>query len=634
VDECGSSGVPAVVVISAGFREIGKEGARREAQLMDRIRHHGMRLIGPNCMGVLNTDDQVRMNATFAPTMPPPGGVSLLSQSGAMGVTILDYAAEYGIGIRNFASIGNKPDVSGNDLVEFWETDPETRVILMYLETFGNPRKFTRIARRVSRKKPIVVVKSGRSVAGARAATSHTGALAGKDLAVDALLAQCGVLRADTVEELFDLAMAFGSLPLPRGPRVAIVTNAGGPGIIIADACDAEGLEVCELSDRTRKSLANLFPEEASVRNPVDMIATATAESYRVALDVVMEDPNVDAAIAAFVPPLGVRQQDVAGAIVEAARKHPNTPVLAVLMGREGLPQGRAELQAAGLPAYIFPESAARALAALHSYARWLERPVQAPATFPADRHRVEEILERVTEAGREWVMEHEAYQILDAYGIPTIPHEVVDSADEAVAAARRLGFPVVLKVASPQIVHKSEVDGVRLDLRDETQVRDAFREVMATAAESEPDAEIVGMLVAPFRTEGQELILGMSTDPAFGPLLMVGLGGIYVETFADVAFRIPPVTEQEADEMIRSIRSFPLLEGVRGKEGIRLGSVVDAIQRLSQLVLANPRIEEIDVNPLLATSDGATAIDARIRLSRKVKAGEALSATAQYQPI
>jgi acetate---CoA ligase (ADP-forming) len=616
VDECGTRGVPGIVVISAGFREVGGEGIRREEQLMERVRRYGMRLVGPNCMGVLNTDPDFSMNATFAPTMPPAGNVSFLSQSGALGVTILDYAAEYGIGIRHFVSVGNKPDVSGNDLLEYWENDPDTRVILMYLETFGNPRRFTRIARRVARKKPIVVVKSGRTVAGARAATSHTGSLAGKDAAVDALLGQCGVFRANTVEELFDLAMALGTLPIPEGPRVAIVTNAGGPGIIIADACESEGLEVADLAPETTGRLEKVFPAEATLRNPVDMIATATAESYRVALDVVLDDPGVDAAIAAFVPPLGVRQQDVATAIVDAAGRHPTKPVLAVLMGREGLPQGRAELQAAGLPAYIFPESAVRALAALDRYRSWLERPLEAPATFPVDGDRVRAIVQAARADGREHLLEPEAYAVLDAYGIPVIPHRLVRSADEAAQAAEALGLPVVLKVVSPQVVHKSDVGGVRLDLRDGEQVRDAYRSLVEDVGSTLPDARIEGVLVAPFRREGRELILGMNLDPSFGPVLMFGLGGIYVETFRDVVFRVPPVTEGEAREMIRSIRSFPLLEGTRGEEAVDQDSIVEAIQRLAQLVQEQDAIAEVDVNPLMATPDGAAALDARIRLA------------------
>ncbi len=621
VDDCATRGVSALVVISAGFREIGEAGARREAELMERVHRHGMRLVGPNCMGILNTDPAIRMNATFAPTMPPPGPVSFLSQSGAMGVTILDYAAEYGIGIRNFVSVGNKPDVSGNDLLEYWEADPETRVVLMYLETFGNPRHFTRIARRVARKKPIVVVKSGRSSAGARAASSHTGALAGKDFAVDALLAQCGVLRANTVEELFDLAMAFGTLPLPEGNRVAIVTNAGGPGIIIADACEAEGLEVAEFASDTLARLESIFPEEASVRNPVDMIATANAESYRTALNVVLEDPNVDAAIAAFVPPLGVRQEDVAAAIVDAARRHPRRPVLAVLMGREGLPQGRAELQAAGVPGYIFPESAARSLAALWRYGQWLRRPVQAPTQFVVDRERVRGIVQAARSEGRDRLLEPEGYAVLDAYGIPVVPHALVRSEEEALEAAGNFGFPVVLKVVSPDVVHKTEVGGVRLNISDEESLRREYASMLDAIEANVPGSDVRGVLVSPLRQGARELILGMSTDPTFGPILMFGLGGIYVETFRDVSFRVPPVTELEAREMMASIRSFPLLSGVRGEPAIRFQPVVEALQRLSQLVLDHDSFAEIDVNPFLASSeDGESfALDVRVRLAPEI---------------
>ncbi|TVP74905.1 MAG: CoA-binding protein [Gemmatimonadales bacterium] len=615
VDECGEKGVSAIVVISAGFREVGGKGEEREARLMERVRRYGMRLVGPNCMGVLNTAEDVRMNATFAPTMPPAGPVSFLSQSGALGVTILDYAAEYGIGIRSFVSVGNKPDVSSNDVLEYWEADPGTRVILMYLETFGNPRHFTRIARRVARKKPIIVVKSGRTLAGARAASSHTGSLSGKDSAADALLAQCGVLRADTVEEVFDLAMAFGVSPLPAGNRVAIVTNAGGPGIIIADACEGEGLQVAEFSPETLERLHKVFPEEASVRNPVDMVASATAESYRVALEIVLEDPGVDAAIAAFVPPLGIRQSDVAQAIVAAHEGHRDTPILAVLMGRDGLPEGRAELQAAGIPAYIFPESAARALGAMDRHRRWVERPVQAPTRFPVEREEVRQIIEGARSKGRSRLLEHEAYRVLEGYGIPVVRHGLVRSEDEAVQVAAEIDGPVVLKVVSADIVHKTELGGVVLELEGEEEVRSGWTRLQAAISEGAPDAAIEGILVAEYRTRGRELILGMNTDPSFGPVLMFGLGGIYVETFRDVAFRLPPVTEMEAGELIREIRSFPILEGVRGEEGVCLDSVTQAIQRLSQLVLDHPALESLDVNPFLATPGGGVALDARIAL-------------------
>lgn len=615
VDECGAKGVPAVVVITAGFKEVGGAGIERERALVERVHRYGMRLVGPNCMGVLNTSPDVAMNATFAPTMPPPGPVSFMSQSGAMGVTILDYAAEYGIGIHHFVSVGNKADVSGNDLLEYWADDPETRVILMYLENFGNPRRFTRIARRVTRKKPIIVVKAGRTTAGARAASSHTGALAGLDVATDALLAQCGVIRVDTVQELFDVAMAFAAQPIPRGNAVAIVTNAGGPGIIIADACESAELHVAELAPSTQEALRTVFPEEASVRNPVDMIATATPDSYRIALDAVLGDPHIDAAIAAFVPPLGVRQEDVAGAIVEAAQRHPDKPALAVLMGREGLPQGRAQLQEAGIPAYIFPESAAHALAAMDRHRRWLQRPHGEVRTFAVDRGTVTATLDRAHACGRAWIGEAEALAVLDAYRIPTIQSRLACNADEAADAAQTLGFPVVLKIASPDIVHKSDVGGVRLDLRTPDEVRTAYASILERVRAASPDASVEGVLIQPYVRGGRATIIGMSTDPAFGPILMFGLGGVFVEALGDVAFRIQPVTDLDAHDMVRSIRGYRLLEGIRGEPPADLDTIIDAILRVSQLVGEHDRIAELDINPFLAFEDGGVAVDARIRL-------------------
>lgn len=614
VDQCGQKGIAGVAVITAGFREIGGDGVARERTLVDKVREHGMRLVGPNCMGLLNTEPSSSMNATFAPTMPPAGPMSFMSQSGALGVTILDYAAEYGIGIHHFVSVGNKPDVSGNDLLEYWENDDDTRVILMYLENFGNPRKFTRLARRITRKKPIVVVKSGRTRSGARAASSHTGALAAADVAVDALLAQCGVLRADSVEDLFDMAMALENQPIPGGNRVAIVTNAGGPGIIIADACESMGLDVVDLSDDTRARLRTVFPAEASVRNPVDMIASATADHYRIALDVILDDPRVDGAIAAFVPPLGIRQEDVAAAIVSVREKHGDKPVLAVLMGREGLPEGKAELHEAGIPAYIFPESAARALAALVRYRRWLERPVQAPTAFEVDAPRVARLLDAARDGGRERLLEHEALEVLEAYGIPTVTHRVAADVEGTVTAAGEVGYPVVLKLLSEDVVHKSEAGAVRLDLGDEEELRRAWR-AMADAADRRGD-HVAGFLVEEHVAGGRETIVGMTTDPAFGPILMFGLGGIYVEVLEDVVFRVQPVAEVDAREMMDSLRSRRLLEGFRGEPGVDRDMLAEVIQRVSQLVGDHHRIAELDINPFLAFADGGLAVDARIRLT------------------
>jgi acetyl coenzyme A synthetase (ADP forming)-like protein len=617
VDACGENGVKGVVVISAGFKEVGGEGVKREELLLATVRRHGMRLVGPNCMGLMNTSADISMNATFAPTMPPRGATSFLSQSGAMGVTILDYAAEYGVGINEFVSVGNKPDVSGSDLIEYWEDDPGTRVILMYLESFGNTRHFPTIARRVSRKKPVAVVKSGRTKAGALAASSHTGALAGADIAIDALLAQCGVLRADSIEELFDMAMAFEHLPLPRGNRVAIVTNAGGPGIIIADACESLGLDVVELAGETQTKLRKVFPAEASVRNPVDMIASATGQSFEMALKIVMADPGVDAAIAAFVPPLGIKQTDVAQSIVAAAGKLEDKPILAVLMGREGLPQGRAELREAGIPAYIFPESAARALAAMYRYRKWTERPLQEPELFAVDRGLVEGILDRVQAAGRCQLTEVEALKVFEAYGIPTIPYRVAHSEEAAVEAADELGYPVVLKILSPDVIHKTDSGGVRVDIRSPEEVGEAYQSILQAGRTAQPEARMEGVLVESFLQGGREVIVGMSTDPRFGPVLMFGLGGVYVEALKDVAFGVQPVTRIDAEEMIRSIRSFPLLEGVRGEAGSDISVLAEVVQRVSQLVGDHDRILELDLNPFLSFPEGGMAVDARLRIAK-----------------
>ncbi len=616
VEQCGRKGVQALVVITAGFKEVGGEGVERERRLVERARELGMRLVGPNCMGLLTTDPEVSLNATFAPTMPPPGPMSFMSQSGALGVTILDYAAEYGIGIHHFVSVGNKPDVSGNDLIEYWESDPGTRVILMYIENFGNPRRFTRIARRVTRSKPIVVVKSGRTKAGALAASSHTGALAGTDNATDALLAQCGVLRADSIEELFDIAMALEEQPVPAGNRVAILTNAGGPGIIIADACESAGLEVAELTPETQGALRAILPEEASVRNPVDMIASATSESYRSALDRVLSDPGIDAAIAAFVPPLGIRQLDVAQSIVEARRNHAEKPVLAVLMGRDGLPEGRAQLHEAGIPAYIFPESAARALAALYRHRRWLDRPVAEPTRFDVDQDRVTRVIEHARAEGRDGLLEHEALAVFDAYGIPTVPHRVATDEAAAVEAAEALGYPVVVKVLAPSVVHKTDVGGVAVDLRSADDVRTAVRSIGRSLDEAGLAGDQRGWLVERYVAGGKETIVGMSLDPAFGPVLMFGLGGIYVEALADVAFRIQPVTADDARDMIGSLRGRRLLEGVRGEPAADTAALVEVVQRVSQLVGDHHAIAELDINPLLALPQGACAVDGRVRLT------------------
>jgi acetyl coenzyme A synthetase (ADP forming)-like protein len=616
-EECGRKGVRGLVVISAGFREVGGEGVERERQLLEICRRREMRLVGPNCMGVLNADPAISMNATFAPSMPPFGRAGFVSQSGAMGLSVLDYAQEYGIGIAQFVSIGNKPDVSGNDLLLHWEDDPGIEVILIYVENFGNPRRFLEIASRVTRKKPIIVVKSGRSRVGARAASSHTGALAASDTAVEALLAQAGVLRAGSVEELFDLAMAFSGQPLPRGRRVAVVTNSGGPGILAADALEANGLTVAELDPTTVARLRPLFPEEASLRNPLDMIASATPPGYRAALGALLDDPGIDTVIPIFVPPLGVRQADVAEAIVAAKTVGPDKPLLAVLMGRQGLPQGKAELHTVSIPAYIFPESAARALGAMCRYREWRERPLPAAESLTVDQSCAAAILAKAESEGRERLDEIEALELLRSYGIPTASAVLARSVEQVVAAADGMGYPVVMKIVAPTIIHKTDVGGVQVGIGNAEEARSAYDEIMAGARRAQPDAPITGILVQQMVKGGRELIVGMSRDPSLGPMLMFGLGGTLVEVLGDVIFRLAPIHRLDAADMVRGIRGFRLLSGVRGAPPADLHALEDVLLRVSRLVSDFPQIAELDLNPVLAFAEGARAVDARVMLVR-----------------
>jgi acetyl coenzyme A synthetase (ADP forming)-like protein len=615
-EECGAKGVKGLIVISAGFREMGEEGARRETRLVEIVRRHGMRMIGPNCMGVINADPALSMNATFVPAMPPFGHSAFVSQSGALGVSVLDYAREYGIGISQFVSVGNKPDISGNDLLLQWEHDPAVRVILMYMENFGNPRRFLEIASRISKTKPIIVVKSGRSQAGARAATSHTGALAADDVAVNALLTQAGVLRAGSIEELFDMAMAFGARAMPKSRRTAVLTNAGGPGILAADAMEGCGLTLADLSRATVDAIRPLFPAEASIRNPLDMIASATPRGYETALSALLSDPAVDAAVPIFVPPFGVKQEDVAQAIVTAAAKHPAKPVLAVLMGREGLPLGRAELHEAGIPAYIFPESAARALLALNRHAEWAARPARNCVRLDVDREAAAVIIHRATVERREKLTEMEAIELLRAYGVPTAESRFVAAGADLAAAARELGFPLAMKLVSADVSHKTDVGGVRLGIANDGDLLRSHQELLRDVRAHTRTAAIDGVLLQRMVTGGRETIAGITRRGEFGPLLMFGLGGIFVEAIQDVVFRIAPIDAAEAMEMIATIRGTRVLTGLRGAPPCDLAAIATVLRRIGQLAVDFPEIVELDVNPLMALESGVVAVDARVRLS------------------
>jgi acetyl coenzyme A synthetase (ADP forming)-like protein len=610
LDDCLASGVRGLVVITAGFSETGEEGAARERELRSRVRAAGVRMIGPNCMGVINTDPEQSLNATFAPTPARRGSIGFVSQSGALGVAILNVAQDLGIGLTQFVSMGNKADVSGNDLLEHWEDDPETRVIAMYLESFGNPRRFTEIAKRVTRKKPILVVKSGRTAEGARAASSHTGAIAGTDVTVSAFLDQCGVLRANTIEELFDVARALDRCPLPQGFRVGIVTNAGGPAIMATDACVNLGLQMSEISGETRAALRAFLPAEASVVNPVDMIASATAESYERTLAAVLDDPEVDMALVINVTPLLSSPIDILEAVGRVARDR-TKPVLAVMMATDEFYERVKE--ATDLPpVYRFPESAARAMFQLARYAAWVRQPEEAAVPdFPVDDQEVATILDRMPDG---YLDPADAFRVLDLYGIPLAHWRMAGSRDEALAAAREIGYPVVLKAVAPDLVHKSDVGAVQVDLRDEAELAGALDRTSASVEGA--GHHIEGWLVQEMARGGHEVIYGITTDPRFGPLLMFGLGGKYVEVFQDVRFGVLPLGASEAREMIRGIRGFKLLEGVRGEAGADLDLLCEVLLRLAQLAQRHPRIQELDINPFLAGSGReARALDVRIRV-------------------
>jgi acetyl coenzyme A synthetase (ADP forming)-like protein len=618
-EECGLNGVKGLVVISAGFREIGGEGIERERQLVEIVHQHGMRMLGPNCMGAINTDPQFRMNGTFAPLMPPGGKAAFVSQSGALGVSVLDYATELGIGIGQFVSVGNKADVSGNDLLLQWENDPAVELILMYVENFGNPRRFLEIAGRITPNKPIVVVKAGRSAVGARAASSHTGALAASDSSVEALLTQAGVLRARSVEELFDIAMALSVLKPPRGRRTAVITNSGGPGVLAADALGDFNVELVDFKPETIARLAPLYPPEASIRNPLDMIASANAAGYGTALDAILDDEGVDMAVAIFTPPLGVRTEEVAEAIGAAAGRHAEKPVVSVLMGRAGLPQGKAELLACGVPAFVFPESAARAVGALIRQSEWTRRPRrQIPdcQSLSANPNCVREIFANARARGERKLSESEALAVVESYGIPTARSHVANTAVEAAEMAEEVGFPVVMKIVSPQVVHKTDVGGVRLNVNTAKEASLAYREIVDAVYAAMPEAAISGVLVQHQIEPGRELICGITRQKGFGPLVMVGLGGVLVEVLRDTSFRLAPIDELDAGEMIDELRGRSVLEAFRGQRAADRGAVEDVLVRLARLGADFSEIEEMDINPLVVSSSGAIAVDARILLS------------------
>ncbi|MDZ7779873.1 MAG: acetate--CoA ligase family protein [Gemmatimonadota bacterium] len=625
VEDCAEAGVRALVVVTAGYAEVGAEGKERQASLVAQARSHGMRLVGPNCLGVMRTDAEVRLNASFAPDLPPPGRVAFCSQSGALGVAVIALAREIGLGMSTFVSIGNRADVSGNDLLEYWETDDGTDVILYYLESFGDPRRFARLARRLGRRKPIVVVKSGRSEAGRRAASSHTAALTSPDTAVEALVRQAGIIRADTLQEMFHVARTLVHQPLPRGRRVAVLTNAGGPAILCVDALQAAGLEVPELSDEVKEALRRFLPPEASVRNPVDMIAAAGPEEYRRAISVLLADNGIDALVILHTP-VGVHSAEaMAGAVCEGLdegrrRGGDGKPVLASIVGTGPRSHALTSSEGEVVPAFLFPEEIGATLGKVTRYAEWRATPDGQYVAFgdQALEDARDICRQAMEERGSGWLGAGEARAVLEAAGVTTTPGGVAGTAGEAVALADAVGYPVALKLASTRLVHKTEVGGVRLRLEDAEAVRSAFQEMQERLKAEGQGTHMEGALVQPMLAGTAEIMIGARADRLFGHILAFGLGGIHVEILRDVSFRVAPLTDLDTAEMVRDIRGFRLLEGYRGHPSADVPALEDALQRISRLVEAVPEIEEMDLNPVFALEPGRgyRVADVRIRVA------------------
>lgn len=617
--DCALAGVRGAVVISSGFGEVSSEGREAERSLRRLVRESGMRMVGPNCLGVMNIDPSVSLNATFTPLWPSFGNISILSQSGALGYALLDRVRSASVGLSSFVSVGNKADISGNDLLAYWAEDSNTQVIVLYLESFGNPRKFARVAPEVARRKPIIAVKSGRSAAGTRAASSHSAALASLDVAVDALFEQAGVIRTETLEALLDLAVLLSTQPVPGGNRIGVITNAGGPGILLADACESRGLKLPELKSETLDKLREFLPTQAGLANPIDMIASASPQQYARTIELVGSDPNIDALVVIYIPPLLTAPEEVARAIAEGAGMVPREkPILTVYMSTQGVPKELAAGPRGMLPTYGFPESAALALAAAERYGRWRKRQDGQLLTLsPFARSAVRAVVDRALEgaSGPVWLETADVATVLGAAGIRFAPAEQCAVTD-AVAVAERMGYPLVAKIVSPKILHKSDIGGVRLGIHSSADVIaavDLFQEKMR--AQSEPYKEVI--LQREIKG-GVEALVGVTTDPTFGPLVVCGLGGVLVELLKDVSFRLTPVSDIDAAEMIAKLRANKLLDGYRGSPPGDRDALIDVIRRVSALVEIVPELSELDLNPVkvLAPGEGAIAVDGRMRLT------------------
>jgi acetate---CoA ligase (ADP-forming) len=617
MEDCTKIGVKAVVVITAGFKEVGSEGLALEKKIVHIARQAGIRVIGPNCLGVIETTSKV--NASFGGDLPVKGGIGYLSQSGALLAAILDMANSRGIGFSRLVSIGNKSDVDELDLIKSFGEDPKTKVIAGYLESITDGTAFVTLAEQISQQKPILLMKSGSTSAGAKAASSHTGSMAGSETAYGCIFTRAGIIRCGSIKEQFDYAQAFSGQPLPKGPSVAVITNAGGPGIMAADAIEQQGLTFAKLSEDTIKKLSENLPAAANVNNPVDVLGDALADRYQFALDVVMADPNVDTILILLTPQAMTNSTETAEAIVNISKQKHEKPILACFLGAGKIRDGVKILRQAGIPQYDSPEGAVATIKAMSEYVRWRARPKRVVKLFSVNRRKVENIIKRNLRASNREIGEMESKEILEAYGFVTPKGAIATTAEQAANIAKQLGYPVVLKIWSPDILHKSDVGGVKIGLTSAKEVMDAFDLMMYRIPKKKPDAEILGVLVQEMCGSGKEVIFGMNRDPQFGSLMMFGMGGTMVEVLKDVSFHLAPITQDEAKQMLVNTRTYKMLTGVRGEKGVDIDSISEGLQRLSQLVTEFPQIQEMDINPYVIGPQGTTpvAVDARISVEK-----------------
>ncbi len=621
LEDCGKKGIKGVIIITAGFKEIGGDGIAAEKNVREICGKYNISLVGPNCLGVMNTSPQSSMNATFGTQMPKEGNIAFMSQSGALCVAVLDYAKEANVGFSMFISMGNKAGVNENELLIYLKEAKNTDVILMYLEDLVDGREFMSIAREITshptNPKPIIALKAGRTVLGAKAASSHTGSLAGSDKVYDAIFEQCGVLRGNTLEEVFDIVKAFSSQPKPKGSNVVIITNSGGPGILATDALIQNGLEIAPFSSSLKKKLKTLLPPTANINNPLDLIAEAQHELYEAALRETLTQKDIHSALIILTPTAFTNVKKIANTIVKAAKTY-SKPILCCFLGIYDVSGGIHILEENGIPTYRFPESAARVLAEMTKFTEWLDRPKTGIKKYKVNKSKATEIFDAVRKDGRSFLFEQEAYDVLKAYKFPVVRSQIATSEKEAQEAAQTIGFPVVLKIVSPDILHKIDFGGVELNLQNKTEVKEAYQNILRNIRKRKPNAKIVGVIVEEMSRKGKEVILGMNRDPQFGPTLMFGLGGIYVEALEDVTFRLAPIRELTAEIMIKKTKTYKLLQGFRGDPIYDTEAIADCLKRLSQLVTDFDNIKELDLNPLIVyeKGKGCSIVDARIILS------------------